>query len=108
MSIGPGIVGLAGLAGAPFAQTKGKEVDRSAEATAQEAHRLQSERMAERASGVGQTDGEDHHAQERDADGRRPWEIPERPHRAESSQSQSPQSPRDPTGKLGQLLDLTG
>jgi hypothetical protein len=76
MSIGPaaGIVGSA--AGAPLAQAQGSE---KAERVAASAARrqLQSEALAEKASGVGTT-SEDQQAADRDADGRRPWEAEEK------------------------------
>jgi methyl-accepting chemotaxis protein len=56
-------------------------------------------------SGIGQTD-EDQQAGERDADGRRPWEVPARPENAEEDQGQH--AGKDPSGESGSLLDLTG
>lgn len=108
MNIGPTSVSLGGLAATPLAQSKGKELDRSAEAAAQDAHRLHSEKLAERANGVGQTDGEDHQAEERDADGRRPWEIPDRARPTQSNDSSGGQQGPDPSGQLGRLIDLSG
>ncbi len=110
MSIGPSGAIVSGAAAAPLAQTRGKEVDRQAEQAAQQAHRLASEKAAELASGIGETDGQNHHATERDADGRRPWEIPVRPKNptGESSSGGEGTRGKDPSGRLGQLLDLVG
>jgi hypothetical protein len=93
-----------------LAQTRGKEVDRAAEETAQRSRSLSSEKAAELAAGIGETDGQNHHATERDADGRRPWEIPvgSRPREMEGKEESRELPARDPTGRLGQLLDLVG
>jgi hypothetical protein len=110
MSIGPGAPILSGAPAAPLAQTRGKELDRQAELSAQQAHRLAGERAAELASGIGETDGQNHHATERDADGRRPWEIPlgsKNPPTAPSPNGEEARG-KDPSGRLGQLLDLLG
>ena len=66
----------AGAAGSPLAQTKGSEVERARAATRRRQRAGVSWRKAEAAAGVGQPDGEDHEATERDADGRRAWEEP--------------------------------
>ncbi len=111
MSIGPAVPsGLTSLAGVPLAQTRGKEVDRAVEETAQQSRSRSSEKAAELAAGIGETDGQNHHATERDADGRRPWEIPvgSRPKETESKEGSGDLPPRDPTGQLGHLLDLVG
>ena len=78
MSVGPmGMVGSA--AGAPLAQSQGSDVNRVQQDTASQARQTQMSEKAEQASGVGQTE-QDEEATDRDADGRRPWEIgPTRP-----------------------------
>jgi hypothetical protein len=110
MSIGPSGAIVSGAAATPVAQTRGKELDRQAEQAAQQAHRRASEKAAELASGIGETDGQNHHATERDADGRRPWEIPVRPRNpaGESASGQEEVRAKDPSGRVGQLLDLLG
>jgi hypothetical protein len=74
--------------------------------------RIQSDRKAEHASGIGETDGEDHETAERDADGRRIWEE-----RSGSTENDSPETDapaqdhpvsKDATGQRGNLLDLSG
>jgi hypothetical protein len=106
MSLGP----LAGLAGTSLAQVKGSEVDRTQQSVANQERRVANLERAEKASGIGQADGEDHETGERDADGRRLWEeqgghpndeaVPE----AADSLRQS----KDPSGAAGNLLDLSG
>ena len=71
--------------------------------------RARSEQKAEMAAGVGQTDGDNHQTAERDADGRRLWEFPQRRRRAgrRPRRVASPQG-QDPTGQSGSMLDLSG
>ena len=108
MSIGP-LGGLAGsAAGAPLAQTKGSEIERLQQAAAaQESHDRNTQR-AENAAGVGEPDADDHEVEDRDADGRRPWEIPAYQEHAE--QDDTPDLPplHDPNGHAGNVLDLSG
>lgn len=111
MSIGSlGIVG--GLAGTPISQRAG-EVDRAERETADQAREAKAENLAEQAAGIGQT-AEDSEAQERDADGRRPWERPvekkttEKAPEAESASAEDPARAKDPTGDRGGELDLVG
>jgi hypothetical protein len=107
MSIGPTSGIAAGAAGAPLAQTKGSEVERSQHETSVQQGRVQSETKAASAAGIGETDGQDHQTAERDADGRRPWEIPPRK-KAAAAVPPAAASPKDPTGQSGGLLDLSG
>ena len=110
MSIGPSGAIVSGAAATPLAQTRGKELDRQAEQAAQQAHRQASEKAAELASGIGETDGQNHHATDRDADGRRPWEIPVGARKPASDTPAEAEQVRgkDPTGRLGRLVDLVG
>ncbi len=104
---GLGIVGS--IAGAPLALTKGADTERAAQESAAQQGHIKSELKAEQAEGIGQTDGEEHTAQERDADGRRPWELPagKKPDDADSA-ADTP-LPRAPSnGESGQQLDLLG
>jgi hypothetical protein len=112
MSIGP-LVNIAGsIAGSPLAQATGSEVERSGQEAGAEQRRVQSDRKADAAAGIGETDGQDHEPAERDADGRRPWEAP--PEKKPDDNSDDAQSPpgtkqsKDTTGQSGNLLDLTG
>jgi hypothetical protein len=109
MSIGP-LGGLAAsAAGSPLQQTQGAEVERTSQDVAAQQRRVQNDQKADAAAGVGEADGDDHDAQERDADGRRLWELPSgsESERGEPDDSLSQQG-KDPTGQSGSLLDLSG
>jgi hypothetical protein len=97
-------IGLS-AAGSPLAQAKGSDVERTQQDAGAQQFRVQGQQKAEAAAGIGQTD-EDQQAGERDADGRRPWEVPARPEHAEEDQGQH--AGKDPSGESGSLLDLTG
>lgn len=111
MSVGP-LGGLAAsAAGAPFAQSKGSEVDRAQQDSSAQQRKIQTDQKAESASGIGEADGEDHQTSQRDADGRRLWEkASSTGMQADSGQEQGSNSPasKDPTGQSGSLLDLSG
>jgi hypothetical protein len=111
MSVGP-LGGLAGtVAGAPLAQTKGAEVERTQQDVRNQHRQVQNDVRAENAAGIGEADGEDHQTGERDADGRRFWEeAPGRKTAGPPETQGGPQQPRskDATGKTGSLLDLSG
>jgi hypothetical protein len=108
MSVGP----LSGInvsaAGSPLAQIKSSDVERVSQDTAAQSRNVVYEKKAEAAAGVGETDGEDHQTDERDADGRRPWEFsPTKQKNPGEEAANQPQS-RDVSGESGNLLDLTG
>ncbi|MEQ8787559.1 MAG: hypothetical protein RIC55_14745 [Pirellulaceae bacterium] len=111
MSMGPlGIIGSA--AGTPLAQIKGSDVDRAAQDTAAQARQTKADLKAEQAAGIGQTE-EDQQTSDRDADGRRVWELGEEPspeQEAAAEQADDEQTPRskDPSGDRGRQLDLSG
>jgi hypothetical protein len=112
MSVGP-LGGIAtSAAGSPLAQTRGSDVERAQQDTADQHRRIDSDQKAENAAGIGEADGEDHETAERDADGRRIWEEPAegRQEQAEEDDSQTPpaRQSRDATGEKGTQLDLTG
>ena len=114
MSIGPmGFIG--GIAAAPLAQTQGSEADRAAEESSTQSRQASNEAKSENAAGIGQTDGEEHGANERDADGHRLLEKPlgkKRPARpASNEKADEPiaaelHPSRDATGQSGSQLDL--
>jgi hypothetical protein len=108
-SVGPlGGVNVS-AAGVPLAQTKGSDMERAAQDTGAQHRAAVYELKAEAAAGVGETDGEEHQTDERDADGRRPWEFPARKQNSSAKEPPKPLSQsRDTTGKSGNLLDLTG
>ena len=109
MSIGSlGILG--GLAGTPLSQ-RAAEAEKTQQESVDQSRASQAAERAEEAAGIGQTE-EDSQAGERDADGRRPWEVqaksksqvPPSPPPAETSVSRA----KDPTGACGGQLDLVG
>ncbi|MFZ5832870.1 MAG: hypothetical protein ACOY3P_22515 [Planctomycetota bacterium] len=109
MSVGPLGGTIVSIAGTPLAQTKGGEVDRAQQETTAQKRQATSLEKAEAAAGIGETDGEDHEAEDRDADGRRPWEIvAEAKQASEQGQPVAPSQSKDTTGASGRLLDLTG
>jgi hypothetical protein len=109
MSIGP-LSGIAGsVAGTSLAQTRGSEIDRAQQDSAARELRAHSAQKAEMAAGVGQADGDNHQTAERDADGRRLWEFPQRPGEQDADSDESPPpSGRDPNSQTGGILDLSG
>ena len=108
MSIGPMHPIVASAAGSPLAQTQGADKERTEQSAGVQQRQKESELKAERAAGIGETDGNDHEAHERDADGRRIWELP--PGHKRDADADEPETPRvkDPTQQRGNLLDLTG
>lgn len=111
MSIGSlGIVGS--IAGAPQA-SKGSEVAKNQEAAADRQRQVRADTAAENAAGIGVTDGENHTATDRDADGRLGYfrTSQEEPKPEESADDTVPLDPPqaiDPTGTSGSQLDLSG
>jgi len=109
MSMGP-IGGIASsVAGTSLAQAKGSEVERAQHDSTAQQNRAQNDMRAEMAAGIGQADGEDHEAAERDADGRRLWEQQAGPPKAEDeTPPPPPPMSKDATGQSGNNLDLSG
>ena len=110
MSVGPigGVLGSA--AGAPLAQTKGSEAERSQRESAAQDRTVASNKKTEKTAGVGETQ-QDEGASDRDADGRRLWEGQqdnEKPAEAEDDASQQEIRGKDATGDAGSQLDLLG
>jgi hypothetical protein len=108
MSVGPmGMIGSA--AGSPLAQTQGADVNRAQQETAGQSRQTQMSEKAEQAAGVGQTE-QDEETNDRDADGRRAWEIGPREAQAEADPAPiaSPGPGKDPAGVTGRQLDLQG
>ncbi len=106
MSMAPmgGILGSA--AGAPLSQTSGSEAERTSKDAATQRRQVETDQHAEDASGVGQTE-EDQETSDRDADGRRPWEVPPDVPKDEAGDG-SARKVKDNTGERGSNLDLTG
>jgi hypothetical protein len=108
MSIGSLGNVAASASGAPLAQTKGSDVERAQHDVSAQQRVVESNRKAEAASGIGETDGEDHQPGERDADGRRPWQLPaQTPNTGQPPAHESPPG-KDTSGRCGNLLDLSG
>ncbi len=109
MSVGSLSSVLSSVAGSPLAQTKGSEPERAEQAVVSQQTRSESDRKAEAAAGIGETNGEDHEPAERDADGRRPWEEPPGTPPDSLDDTAASQPPgKDATRQTGRLLDLTG
>ncbi len=109
MSVGPlGVFGS--VAASPLAQ-RASDADRVQHDTAREQAESKNDLKAERAAGIDETDGQEHSPNERDADGRRPWEIAARdkkPVATDEAASPPNRQSRDITGTTGTQLDLTG
>ena len=114
MNVGPmgGVAGSA--AGAPLSQTAGSETERTQKDSAARQRQAEGELKAEKAAGIGQTE-EDQGPSERDADGRRFWELPQDEDKEKETvegQIEAAGEPtrqaKDPTGDSGNALDLTG
>ncbi len=106
MSVGPtpGMV-TASLAGAPLAEKNSGAAEKTTQEGATRQRKVESVERAEKAEGIGETDGSEHQSEERDADGRRPWERMGRP---KGQDEEKKQHTKDPTGQSGNLLDLSG
>jgi len=112
MSLGP-LGGIpASAAGSPLAQGKGAQIERTQQDEGDQTRRIEADEKAEKASGIGEADGEDHETAERDAHGRRLWgESP--PREAADGSEEDRQAPKDrpgmdSSGHTGNLLDLSG
>ena len=116
-SVGP-LGGIpASAAGAPLSQARGSDAERNAQDVNSSERRSQSADKAQKAAGIGQTEG-DQEASERDADGRRLWEDPPgagtEDQAAEEKQPDETATPatkpptKDAYGHAGNQLDLTG
>jgi hypothetical protein len=111
MSVGPlGMIGSS--AGSPLAQSQGAEVNRTQQETTSQLRQTQMNEKAENAAGVGHTE-QDEQATDRDADGRRPWEIGVSPPEEETGEHETGGADamrlgKDPSGLTGRQLDLSG
>jgi hypothetical protein len=110
MSVGP--LGFFGSIATSPATQRTSDSDRVAQDASRKQGEIKNEAQAEKAARIGETDGDEHSTNERDADGRRPWEIGSRS-KAQEETSQSDQLPplrqsKDVSGTSGTQLDLTG
>ena len=98
-------------AGVPLSQTKGSETERAQKDAVAAKRQADSDQKAEKASGVGATEG-DEGVSERDADGRRFWEKNQGKETLAGDSSTTSGEPlrqaKDLTGNSGKSLDLTG
>ncbi|MEA1950711.1 MAG: hypothetical protein U9N87_04965 [Planctomycetota bacterium] len=110
MSIGPSAGLAASAAATPLAKASSSDSDRVSQEVSAQQRQTVSENKAESAAGIGETDGEDHETEDRDADGRKLWEeSPEgKKQAAEDSQQETPPRVKDVSGQSGNLLDLSG
>ncbi len=108
MSVGPMIGIAAGAAGTPLSQAKGTDIERAGQDVGATQSATRGQQKAESAAGVGEADGQDHQSDDRDADGRMPWRIPNAPEEAAADEDAppAPSPPKDPAGAAGNLLDL--
>ncbi len=111
MSIGS--LGFAGIGAAtPLPQAKGSDADRSVQETAAPKSEQQSDAKAESAAGIGEPDGNNRKIEEREGDGRMPWQAQAGGNPADQKAEESSGAPlpssRDATGQCGNVLDLTG
>ena len=109
MSIGPAS-GMAGsAAGSQLAQTCGSDLERTQQDTSNQTRQVKTEKTAEDAAGIGQTE-EDQQSSDRDADGRRVLERSsgKKTDDPDDTPKKEPPQSEDPTGQCGTQLDLTG
>lgn len=115
MSVGPlgGVV--PSVAGAPFAQSQGSEIDRAKVESSHQERQIRNDAKAEAAEGIAATDGEEKETEERDADGRRLWEEDEQaakeqdePTAADADGTSATPHSKDASGMSGNQLDLSG
>ena len=110
MSIGPAGSLFPSVAGAPLAQASGSEVQRAKQDATAQQRIVDAAEKAEGAAGIAETDGQNHETNERDADGRRPWEIEAKkqsPEDESPADEQAPPPSKDTSGQCGGQLDLT-
>jgi hypothetical protein len=107
MSIGS-LGGVSSLAATPTSQ-RSSDVEKTQTATAEKSRVDAAAEYAEQASGIGETK-EESESSDRDADGRRVWELGEEKKKAaeQPTEQQAAGQSIDPTGERGGALDLTG
>ncbi len=109
MSVGP-LGMISSSASTQLAQSQGSEINRTQQETVNQVRAVQASERAEQAGGIGHTEQEQE-ATDRDADGRRPWEISgQRPEDevSDPAHDSGPRQSKDPAGVSGRQLDLSG
>lgn len=100
---------FAGTAAAQASQTASADSDHQLQRAVTRSNATDSLKKTAEAAGIGQTEQEES-AGDRDADGRRVWEIPP----SQKTQPETPEetaaedSPPDPLGECGQQIDILG
>jgi hypothetical protein len=110
MSVGPLGSVLSSAAGAPQAQPRA-DVDQAEKTIADQHREAQRNEQADAAAGIAQPDGEEHEAEDRDADGRRMWEEvigPEGEMMTDPATHLPSRASRDASGERGHEIDLSG
>lgn len=102
---------LSSTAGTALSQTLGSETERAQKESLTQSRGIEAEQHAERSAGIGQTE-QDQESSERDADGRRLWELPADAKKKNATPTgdvpgEARQS-KDATGQSGTKLDLVG
>jgi type II secretory pathway pseudopilin PulG len=105
-------LGIIGGLATTTAPQRAQETDRAERQSVDQDRTLETAERAENAAGIGQTE-EDSQSSDRDADGRRLWEKPNRPKNSDPATAPAPTEPashlsKDPTGSCGNELDLLG
>ena len=101
MSIGP-LPNVGAFAGTPLAQTRGTDAQRAVQETPAHEPRPHATRHTPAPPAA-----EPPRTEDRDADGRQAWQLPERGERGEAEPSDDAPRSHDPTGERGGELDLT-
>lgn len=109
MSIAPLTGVYTSAAGTPLAQIVGADVERVRQETIHQQRQLASKERADQAAGIAAADGDDLETNERDADGRRAWEIARsRGRSADDRGSAASWQYADPADERPPSLDLRG
>jgi hypothetical protein len=109
MSIGP--LGFFGSIAASPAAQRGADAERAGDDAVRQQGEIKNDSRAEKAGGIGETDGDEHATDERDADGRRPWEVHSTVSKQDNSIADTAagiRQSKDASGTSGAQLDLTG
>ena len=105
MSIGSTSGIVVSVAGSPLAQTRGSETEKAGHDTSGQQRQVDNDKNAEKAAGIGQAE-QDQQTSDRDADGRRIWEVDATNETTEAEATDLPVAPR-PSDGTGTTLDLT-
>jgi hypothetical protein len=109
MSVGP--LGFFGSIAATPAAQRGADSERVQQDTTRQRADVKNDLQAEKAAGIGETDGDEHETNERDADGRRPWEVSVHGKKKDATAAAVDppiRQSKDLSGTTGIELDLTG